>query len=66
MEHGLLHGAHRKVRTRECALLEGSWVLLSRVISTLNKVITVATLLLTLLIGTHEPSSRASGSGFWA
>ena len=39
--------------------LEESWVHIRRVRSTLNKVATMVNLLVTLLIGTHEPASRA-------
>ena len=35
----------------------GSWVLVRGVIGTLHKVITIVTLLITLLISTHEPAS---------
>ena len=41
------------------ALLGGSWVVVSGVISPLIGVIIIATLLITLLITTHEPPSRA-------
>ena len=37
----------------------GSWEVISGVISTLIWVITIATLLITPLITTHEPPSRA-------
>ena len=39
-------------------LLGGSWVVISRVISPLIWVISIVTLLLTLLITTHEPPSK--------
>ena len=39
-------------------LLGGSWVVISRVISTLIWVISIVILLITLLITTHEPPSR--------
>ena len=38
-------------------LLGGSWVVISRVISPLIWVISIVTLLITLLITTHEPPS---------
>ena len=40
-------------------VLGGSWVVISRVISPLIWVITIVTLLITPLITTHEPPSRA-------
>ena len=42
-------------------LLEGSGVVTSRVISPLIWVISIVTLLITLLITTHEPQSRVKG-----
>ena len=36
----------------------GSWVLISREMSTLRRVIGIATILITLLITTHEPPSK--------
>ena len=39
-------------------LLGGSWVVMSRVISSLRRVISIATLLRTRLVTTHEPPSR--------
>ena len=39
-------------------LLGGSWIVISRVISPLIWVISIVTLLITLLITTHEPPSR--------
>ena len=39
------------------SLLGGSWVVISRVISPLIWVISIVTLLITLLIATHEPPS---------
>ena len=47
-------------------LLGGSWVVISRVISPLIWVITIATLQITPLVTTHEPSSRVLGLGFRA
>ena len=43
-------------------MLEGSWVVISRVISPLLWVITTVTLLITPLITTHEPPSDANRS----
>ena len=40
-------------------LLGGSWVVISGVTSPLIWVVTIVTLLITLLITTHEPPSRA-------
>ena len=40
-------------------LLEGSWVVISGVISPLIWVIIIVTLLITQLITTHEPPSRS-------
>ena len=40
--------------------LGGSWVVLSGIISPLIRVISIGTLLITLLITTHEPPSRRS------
>ena len=40
------------------ALLGGSWVVISGVIRPLIWVISIVTLLITLLITTHEPSSK--------
>ena len=40
-------------------VLGGSWVVISRVISPLGKVISIVTLLITLLITTHEPPSMS-------
>ena len=42
------------------SLLGGSWVVISGVISPLTWVTTIATLLITPLITTHEPPSRSS------
>ena len=39
-------------------LLGGSWVVIRRVISPLIWVISIVTLLITLLITTHEPPSK--------
>ena len=39
-------------------VLAGSWVVISGVISSLIWVISIVTLLITLLIATHEPPSR--------
>ena len=39
-------------------MLEGSWVVLGRVLRTLHKVITRVSLLTSPLITTHEPPSR--------
>ena len=47
----------RTVRVRR-RVLGGSWVVISGVISPLSRVITIVTLLITLLISTHEPPSR--------
>ena len=44
--------------------VQGSWVVLSMAISPLIWVISIVTLLITQLITTHEPPSRASGFGF--
>ena len=43
------------------AVLGGSWVVISGVISPLIWVITIVILLITLLITTHEPPSRGLG-----
>ena len=43
------------------ALLGGSWVVISRVISPRIWVISIVTPLITLLITTHEPPSRGLG-----
>ena len=43
---------------RASGLLGGSWVVISGVISPLMQVRTIVTLLITLLITTHEPPSR--------
>ena len=40
------------------SLLGGSWVVISGVISPLIRVISIATLVITPLITTHEPPSR--------
>ena len=39
-------------------LLGGSWDLVSKVISTLNEVISIVTLIITLVTKSHDPSSR--------
>ena len=46
-------------------LLGGSWVDISRVISLLIWVISIVTLVITLLITTHEPPSIPTQSFFW-
>ena len=46
-------------------LLGGSWVVISGVLSRLIWVITIATLLITPLITTHEPPSRAEKGAYW-
>ena len=47
-------------------LLGSSWVVISGFISPLIWVISIVTLLLTLLIATHEPPSRVPDLGFRA
>ena len=44
-----------------CSLLGGSWVVISGVISRVTRLITHIRGLITLLITTHEPPSRALG-----
>ena len=57
-------GVFRKRRVGGCnsiknqSLLGGSWVVISGVVNPLIWVISIATLLITLLITTHEPPSR--------
>ena len=46
----------------ELDLLGGSWVVISGVISPLIWVISIVTLLITLVITTHEPPSSRLGS----
>ena len=54
-----LFGVLQYIRLRE-ALLGGSWIVISGVISPLIWVISIVTLLITLLITTHEPPCTAS------
>ena len=51
-------GLRRTVELKFRVLLGGSWVVISRVISTRIWVISIVILLITLLITTHEPPSR--------
>ena len=51
------HEAVFRAHCRPC-ILGGSWVVISGVISPLLWVISIVTLLITLLITTHEPPSR--------
>ena len=52
-EKGLLNGVLITV-------LGGSWDLVSKVISTLNEVISIVTLIITLVTKSHDPSSSPS------
>ena len=45
-------------------ILGGSWVVRSGVISHLSRVVSIVTLLITLLITTHEPPSMSCILGF--
>ena len=52
------YGRGQGMLCQRYALLGGSWVVISRVISPLIWLITIVTLLITPLLTTHEPPSR--------